>query len=187
MKGSSKLWLQVAALAPLVVVVVWVVARMLGPAPRVAAPVTVARQSPLPSAAAVKATRREPVETFSDDGVFAYLDGGAEVYLKRGLQRVMVASYFFRGKDAGGVEIEAAVMEFDQKRGAEQQEVDLRPDEGRNVEGVQGAVTTDQELVVRRGGRVLRLVAFTLGVDASEEMGRIAAAWVASLPGRDDG
>lgn len=174
------------ALAPLVVVVVWVVAHMLGPAPRAAAPAPVAVQSPLPSASAVRATRREPVETFSDDGVFAYLDGGAEVYLKRGLQRVMVASYFFRGEGSTGVEIEAAVMEFDNERGAEQQETDLRPREGKGVPGVQGAVATKQELVVRRGGRILRLVCFTLEMDASEEMGRIAAAWVASLPGRRD-
>lgn len=174
------------ALAPLVVVVVWVVAHMLGPAPRAAAPAPVAVQSPLPSASAVRATRREPVETFSDDGVFAYLDGGAEVYLKRGLQRAMVASYFFRGEGSTGVEIEAAVMEFDNERGAEQQETDLRPREGKGVPGVQGAVATKQELVVRRGGRILRLVCFTLEMDASEEMGRIAAAWVASLPGRRD-
>ncbi len=186
MKGSSKRWLQLVAVAPLVIVVVWVVSRMVGPAPRAAVPAPVAVQSPLPSASAVRATRREPVETFSDDGVFAYLDGGAEVYLKRGLQRVEVASYYFSGDRSVSLEIEAAVMEFDSAHGAEQQEMDLRPNEGREVAGVQGAVTTDQELVVRRGGRILRLVAFTLGVDASEEMGRIAAAWVAALPGRSD-
>ncbi len=165
-------------LSPLVVLAAWLLSRVLAPAPPPRRAVQPAVE-PLPSAAAVGAMSREAVETFSGEAVYAYLDGGAEVYLRRGLQRVSVADYLFQVPGGGEVEIEAAVFDFASPSGARAQARALAPQGGRPVEGLAGAVATGQALVLCRGRRLLRLVALAPGVDASPQMRAVAAAWLA--------
>lgn len=176
-RGRERL-LQLLVLAPLVVLAVWLASRALAPAPAPDRPAAPAVEA-LPSAAAVGAMSREAVETFAGEAVYAYLDGGAEVYLRRGLRRVHVANYVFEMSGGGEMEIEAAAFDFAGEDGARAQEADLAPAGGRPVEGVPGATATGQELVARRGRRLLRLVALAPGVEASRRLAAVAAAWMA--------
>ena len=176
-----------AAALPLAALLVWVFLRATAPAPgpRTAVPAPLA--GGLPSAAAVGAVRRSEIERFAGDGVYDYLDGGAEAYLARGLETVVVTRYEFAGPGGARTEIEAAVMRFATPGGAAASAVELRPLRGRPVEGLEGAVAGPGELVMARGRRVLRLLATPPATDADPRLARIAAAWIAATGDADAG
>ena len=172
--------LLVLALLPLLVVTAWLgyraghrrespagvratLARRLGPR--------------LPTAASCGAVQRSPLDRYDQKTIYAWVDGGAEAYLKRGFIASAVATYELESA-AGRVEIEGAAVRFASRQGAAEHEAAERPQDARPAPGVPGAAEDGTSLVVRRGRDVLQLVSFTPEVEARDLLAQVARAWV---------
>ncbi len=176
------------ATAPLIALAAWIGLRAMGrPTPPRPTATTRAAPALLPSASAVGAGDRSELETYAGDGVYAYLDGGAEVYLHRGLKRILVTRYLFRPTGAPEYEIEAAAMLFKTPDGAAAQGADLTPADGNPVDGVRGAVATGTELTLVRGPWLLHLLSYAPESDVRTQLVRIATAWEAVIGRADEG
>ena len=139
-----------------------------------------------PSASAVGASHRSPTERFVGTAVYDYLDGGAEVYLHRGLQSIAVTRYDWSGDGSiPPVEIETVAMRFATPGGATAQAASLVPGGATPVEGLSGAVATGSELVLVQGHWLLHLLAEDPSADVRDHLIRIAAAWSAMAGGRN--
>jgi len=172
----------VLAAVPLIALLVWILVRSSAPPPGTPQPARPA-SAVLPSASAVDAAGRSTPARFGGDGVYEYLDGGAEIHLARGLRTIVVARYLFAGEGGGETEIEAAAMGFEDSGGAAASAADLRPANGTPVDGLAGAVAAPGELVMVRGRWLLRLLAVPPGDGIDPRMVRLAAVWSAMIGG----